>query len=101
MHGCCGAQDSKAAVADAAAAGAQERRLAALERRVDGACEEAASGASATRTQQARLAALEWRTEQVLSDTNMAEGTLHNWMRFLNVYARKHWVVAPCSSIAD
>jgi len=52
-------------VADAAAAGAQERRLLALERRLDGACEEAAGGAAAARAQQARLAALEWRTEQV------------------------------------
>lgn len=52
-------------MAGAAAAGAQERRLAALERRLEGACEEASGGASVARAQQARLAALEWRTEQV------------------------------------
>lgn len=53
------------AVADAVAAGALDRRLAALERRLDGAAEDASGAASASRASQQRLSALEWRTEQV------------------------------------
>ena len=50
---------------DAAASGALDRRLTALERRLDGAAEDASGAAASGRAAQQRLAALEWRLEQV------------------------------------